>query len=94
MNVREEVFEALGAASTCWQYPDKAGVFDSEKCKEVGDELMGKLDPYINELATKYIQPNLGLATTIELIREVNERANVAHLNGEEWPVYRTVQGE
>lgn len=90
MDVGAEVFEALGKASMCWQYPEKAGTFDSGKCEEVGKELMGKLDPYINELATRDIMPHLGLATTIELINELHERVNTSHLNGEKWPVYRT----
>jgi hypothetical protein len=34
------VFLALGAASTCW---DEAGVFQSERAKQVGDELIEHL---------------------------------------------------
>lgn len=45
-------------------------------------ELMSKLEPYINH-------PRLGFATTIELINELQARVDIAHLNGEEWPVYR-----
>lgn len=60
---------------------------DISDVSEAHAELMGKLDPYIND-------SHLGLATTIDLIHELNARVDTAHLNGEEWPVYHTVQGE
>jgi len=34
------VFTALGAASSCWENLEGAGVFESTKCKEIGDELV------------------------------------------------------
>ena len=37
------VFQALGAASTCW---DKDGVFESEKAKEIGDRLTAWLEKW------------------------------------------------
>lgn len=39
----EAVFQALGAASVCWQYPEKAGIFDSTRAKEIGDKLLAFL---------------------------------------------------
>ncbi len=36
----EVVFQALGAASMCWEFPEKAGVFNSDRAKEIGDEVM------------------------------------------------------
>lgn len=41
--VHEAVFEALGAASACWEHVDRAGVFDSERANLIGEELMSLL---------------------------------------------------
>lgn len=38
-----------------------------------------------------YLKPNLGCATTLELIMELAARADVANTIGEKWPTYRTV---
>lgn len=62
------VGEALGAASMCWE-PKPTGVFESEQCEKVHSETMRKL------AAWKQEKPLLGLATTIELIRELDARA-------------------
>jgi hypothetical protein len=40
---RELVFQALGAASACWENLAGAGVFDSTRAKEVGDALLARL---------------------------------------------------
>lgn len=37
------VFQALGAASTCWERMDKTGVFDSTAAKEIGDALVARI---------------------------------------------------
>lgn len=34
------IFEALGAASMCWETPEGAGVFDSSRAAAIGDELI------------------------------------------------------
>lgn len=39
-------------------------------------------------------KPNLGLATTYELIRELMARAEVDKTLGKTWPLYKTVGGE
>lgn len=39
----EAVFQALGAASMCWQYPEKAGIFDSTRAQEIGNKLLAVL---------------------------------------------------
>jgi hypothetical protein len=39
-------------------------------------------------------QPNLGLATTYELIAELMARAEVDKSIGKTWPLYTTVGGE
>jgi hypothetical protein len=38
--VDQAVFEALGAASTCWERLDLAGVFDGTRAKDIGNELL------------------------------------------------------
>lgn len=41
--LEECVFQALGAASVCWENPRGAGVFDSSRAHEVGDELVERI---------------------------------------------------
>lgn len=43
LTLEEAVFQALGAASTCWDDISAAGVFHSECCKDVGDKLVAWL---------------------------------------------------
>lgn len=40
LTIESAVFQALGAASTCWENLEAAGVFDSTRCKEIGDALV------------------------------------------------------
>src|SRR5438045_7518243 len=42
--IEQAVFEALGAASACWENLEGAGVFESTRCKQIGEELV----EYIN----------------------------------------------
>lgn len=37
------VFEALGAASMCWDHPERAGVFDDTRAREIGEKLLAEL---------------------------------------------------
>ena len=39
-SIKSAVFQALGAASMCWEMPEGAGVFDEKLACEIGDELM------------------------------------------------------
>jgi len=41
--VRSAVFQALGAASTCWDSLREAGVFDSTRALEIGNALLKEL---------------------------------------------------
>lgn len=43
VDIESTIFEALGAASTCWENLASAGTFDSTRCKEIGDELVKAL---------------------------------------------------
>ena len=39
-DLREAIFQALGAASTCWEPMDCTGVFESQRAEQIGEELM------------------------------------------------------
>lgn len=39
-DIETAVFEALGAASVCWESMEGTGVFNSTRCKQIGDELV------------------------------------------------------
>ena len=39
----ELIFQALGAASMCWS-GTPSGIFDSTRCKQIGDELIAALE--------------------------------------------------
>lgn len=43
--LEEVVFQALGAASVCWDPMDCTGVFESDRAKKIGDEVVA----WINE---------------------------------------------
>src|SRR5207302_4508272 len=45
----ELVFQALGAASVCWAYPEKAGVFNSDRAKALGEELLMRIGLRIDQ---------------------------------------------
>jgi hypothetical protein len=38
------VFQALGAASMCWDKIEKAGVFHSDRAKEIGEALIAFIE--------------------------------------------------
>ncbi len=38
--IEQAVFTALGAASACWEHLDRAGEFQSDRCKAIGDGLV------------------------------------------------------
>lgn len=59
----DHVFQALGAASVCWDNLSGAGVFDSTRAKAIGDALLVYL-------AEHDAQPR----TTNQLIHELDER--------------------
>ena len=81
-NTHAAVFQAIGAASMCWETIERAGVFNSDRTKEIAEDLLAFLDAH---------QPLLGFATTRQLIHELAARAEVAESVGETWPLYRTV---
>ncbi len=44
--VRTAVFQALGAASICWEHVEEAGVFDSDLALKIGNGLLKFLDEH------------------------------------------------
>lgn len=40
LSLESAVFQALGAASTCWERMDGTGVFQSTRAKVIGDKLV------------------------------------------------------
>ena len=42
-DLESAVYQALGAASTAWDNLEGAGVFDSERCKAIGEELLERI---------------------------------------------------
>lgn len=82
--LREKVFQAIGAASSCWDNLSGAGVFESELAAKVGEELMKDIIGL-----TRLGQASLGCATNKELETELHTRAQFGHTE----PDYRTVDG-
>jgi hypothetical protein len=44
LTLEEAVYQALGAASVCWENMEDAGVFDSDRAKMIGDQLMDRIE--------------------------------------------------
>lgn len=40
LTLESAVFQALGAASTCWDHPEGAGVFHSDEARNIGEKLL------------------------------------------------------
>jgi hypothetical protein len=43
-NLESLVFIALGEASMCWSNIDKAGVFETSRCAEIGQRLVSEIN--------------------------------------------------
>jgi len=43
LSIESAVFQALGAASTCWENLTWTGVFQSDRAKEIGEALLVKI---------------------------------------------------
>lgn len=46
-DINSFVFQALGAASMCWNPRPSEQVFDSTTAKEIGDALLVKINEYV-----------------------------------------------
>lgn len=60
------VYMALGGVSTCWTPDTGNAVFDSVQASQIGEELLAWI--------SAHEQANLGLATTRQLLVEVESR--------------------
>lgn len=67
--LRTAVFEAVGAASVCWENMSGTGVFDDRRACEIGEALVAE----ILDL-TRLGEPSLGCAMTYELLDELSAR--------------------
>jgi hypothetical protein len=79
------IFQALGAASVCWETPEGAGVFDSTRAKAIGDAVLSYLKDNMG--------PQLGLATTREILDEIKTRIEIDYFNGGGGLTYTTSLG-
>lgn len=43
VSLNELLFQAVGAASMCWEHVEKAGVFDSDRAKAIAEEVVSRL---------------------------------------------------
>lgn len=84
--LNQRVFEALGAASTCWTPDTGDAVFDGDKAKEIGEALVYDV---LHLVPSVLKEPFLGYATTKQLIDELAARAQVPAEIGAAWPSYR-----
>lgn len=85
VSLNSAVFQALGAASACWEYLERAGVFDSEQAERIGQALLQKI--------REDEGPKLGLATTRQLLEEIKTRIDMDWYNGGGGLNYTTVEG-
>lgn len=69
--IRSAVFQALGAASACW---DKDGVFESSRAQEIGEALMAEID--------KVSDPKLREALNAGAAKNHELKGRVAFLEG------------
>jgi hypothetical protein len=52
--VRQVIGEAVGAASICWEHPEKAGVFNNQQATAIVDEVMTIL--YLKSFGTPMVR--------------------------------------
>lgn len=77
--IREAIGQAIGAGSMCWD-PRPTGAFDSETASDISKALEKEM---VKEFLSINDDPKLGLATTRQLLREIESRAVVHALGGE-----------
>jgi hypothetical protein len=82
--LEEIIGNAVGAASTCWKHVEKAGVFQSERASQIVDEVVANIRKKLFfDGETKPEKPNLGYATTRELLEEIKARGEILAAVGE-----------
>ena len=76
----EVIGQCIGAASVCWESMDETGLFDMVRGAAIATEVVDWIETTYN------MKPNLGLATTGELLTELLVRAEIGG-----YDQYRTV---
>jgi len=59
-NLKTLIFEALGEASMCWEFPEKAGVFQSERAKGIGNRLVEEINSILQPVNDSDITEKVG----------------------------------
>jgi hypothetical protein len=77
------VYQAVGAASTCWESLSDTGVFQEDRARAVAEDLLEKIHVF-----TRYDTPSLGLATNAELREELRVREEMGFTDDD----YRTLE--
>jgi hypothetical protein len=49
-NLKTLIFEALGEASMCWEFPEKAGVFQSDRAEQIGNRLLDEINSILKPI--------------------------------------------
>ncbi len=62
-NLRTLIFQAIGEASMCWEFPEKAGIFQSEQAEQIGLRLLGEIN--------SILKPINGIAGTAKKVDNV-----------------------
>lgn len=69
LSLESAVFQALGAASTCWESLHGTGVFQSDRAKEIGEVLMAKIreetKPQAKDLPTRELLAEIAIRMEI-----------------------------
>lgn len=77
------VYQAVGAASVCWENMSGTGVFDDVRAREVAEDLLEKISVF-----TGLGEPHLGLATNAQLREELRVREEMGHTDDD----YQTLE--
>jgi hypothetical protein len=49
-NLKTLIFEALGEASMCWEFPEKAGIFQSDRAEQIGNRLLEEINSVLKPI--------------------------------------------
>lgn len=76
------IFQALGAASVCWERMEGTGLFDSDRAKRIGDELLFELHGTpVKVMAVEEVE-RLGMAAIMEVAKHLANDATAGIANG------------
>jgi hypothetical protein len=88
------IYEALGAASVCWEDMTGTGEFQERRAREIGEAVLEYIRTHIaHRPVLRCDDAHLGLATTRELLDELTSRIEVDYHSGGGGLDYTTVAG-